>query len=221
MEHTRRFVGQVLGADMHALRVLSLANGVAGVLHTAVLSVAAVGRAFALLNRIQAKSGIKQVDRMLSNAALDLEKLMSRWVKFVVGTTSEFTLALDWTDFHKDDHTTLCAYLVTRHGRAMPLVWRTVNKSSLKDNRTRYETELIETLHRWVPKGTRITLLADRGFGRQPIVELLQIPRSTHLHDHCRPALGRFTPLLHHNACERHRLLRSRPRASSQSTRPS
>jgi hypothetical protein len=41
-----------------------------------------------------------------------------------LGARTEVAIALDWTDFEKDDHTTLCAYLVTRHGRATPLAWK-------------------------------------------------------------------------------------------------
>ena len=64
---TRSFVDEVLGADTHALRVLSLANGVAGVLHSAVLSIHAIGQAYAQVAKVRAKSGIKHVDRLLSN----------------------------------------------------------------------------------------------------------------------------------------------------------
>ena len=41
---------------MHALRVVSLANGVAGVLNAAVLSVHAVGQAYARVAEISFKS---------------------------------------------------------------------------------------------------------------------------------------------------------------------
>jgi hypothetical protein len=48
------------------------------------------------------------------------------------------------TDFDDDDHTTLCVSLITSHGRAAPLVWRTVKKSKLKNRRTGYELEMVE-----------------------------------------------------------------------------
>ena len=50
----------------------------------------------------------------------------------VPAQTEEIVVALDWTDFDDDDHTTLSAYLVTRRGRAMPLVWKTVSHSKLE-----------------------------------------------------------------------------------------
>jgi len=41
----------------------------------------------------------------------------------------------------------------------------TVEKSNLKGNRNRFETEVIEHLHEALPDDVEITLLADRGFG--------------------------------------------------------
>lgn len=121
-------MSRVFGGDLHALRVVSLANGVVGILNAAVLSLAAIGQAYARVANITPKSGVKQVDRMLSNEGLDLSTLMKRWVQFVVGEVESIIVALDWTDFDKDGHTTLAAYMVTTHGRAMPLAWKTVKK---------------------------------------------------------------------------------------------
>ncbi|XXU70185.1 IS4 family transposase [Sorangium sp. So ce1097] len=174
MEHTRAFVDRVFGADLHALRVLSLANGVAGVLNAAVLSIHAIGQAYANVAKITAKSGVKQVDRMLGNDALSLDIVLARWVRFVVGENASILIALDWTDFDKDDHTTLCAYMVTTHGRAMPLAWKTVKKSALRDQRTGHELEMVERLHTWLPENVNITLLADRAFGYQELYALLE-----------------------------------------------
>jgi hypothetical protein len=173
--HTRRFVSRVFGGDLHALRVISLANGVVGVLNAAVLSIAAIGQAYARVANITPKSGVKQVDRMLSNDGLELSTVMQRWVTFIVGTAESIVIALDWTDFEKDDHTTLCAYLVTTHGRAMPLAWMTVKKSELAEQRSHLEEKLIGSLHEWLPKSVRITLLADRGFGNQVLYKVLEL----------------------------------------------
>lgn len=167
---------RLFGNDLHAKRVLSLANGVAGVLQAAVLSVHAIGTAYAKLNRSQPKHGIKQIDRMLSNEDILVEDLTRLWCLFVVGERrDEAIIALDWTDFDDDDHTTLCGYLVTSHGRATPLTWKTIRKSELKGRRTATEYEMVERLHAWLPKETDITLLADRGFGDQKLYALLEL----------------------------------------------
>src|SRR5581483_3130623 len=175
LEHTREFAERVFGEGLHALRVLSLANGVVGVLQAAVLSIHAIGQAYAQVAKITAKSGIKQVDRLLSNSGFVLDTVLRLWVRFVVGDSGEIVIALDWTDFDADDHTTLCAYLATTHGRATPLAWKTVRKSKLKDNRTDQELAMVERLHGWLPENVRVTLLADRAFGYQQLYELLSL----------------------------------------------
>jgi hypothetical protein len=171
--YVQEFADELFGENLHAKRLLSLSNGVVGVLHTATLAIHAIGAAYAVVAQGQAKHGIKQIDRWLSNPAFDLARLWSSWVAFVVGVREEIVIALDWTDFDKDDHTTLCAYLVTRHGRATPLVWKTVLKSTLEGKRTGYEHELIETLHALLRPEIDVTLLADRGFGDQVLYDLL------------------------------------------------
>ena len=45
LQQTRQFTESLFGEDLHALRVLSLANGVVGVLHASVLSIHAIGQA--------------------------------------------------------------------------------------------------------------------------------------------------------------------------------
>jgi len=174
-KYARKFVEQVFGDNMHAARVLSLANGVVGVLHAAVLAIHAIGQAYAKVANIQPKSGVKQVDRLLSNDGIVLTHIQRSWVAFVVGVRKEIVIALDWTDFEKDDHTTLAAYLVTRHGRATPLVWQTVKKSTLEGRRNAYEYELIERLHSYLDEEVAITLLADRGFGDQKLYDYLSL----------------------------------------------
>lgn len=157
------------------MRVLSLANGVAGVLNAAVLSIHAIGQAYARLAHITPKAGVKQMDRMLGNQGIEVAAAMRCWAKYVIGAHPSIIVALDWTDFDDDDHTTLCAYLVTTHGRAMPIAWKTVKKSELADQRTATELSLIDTLHEWLPPSVRITLLADRGFGSQVLYENLAV----------------------------------------------
>ncbi len=156
------------------MRVLSLANGVVGVLHAAVLAIHAIGQAYAKVASIKPKSGVKQVDRLLSNAGIDVSHSLRSWVEFVIGVRKEIVVALDWTDFEKDDHTTLCAYLVTRHGRATPLAWKTVKKSALKGSQKDHEYELIEWLHGAIDEAVEVVLLADRGFGDRRLYDFLE-----------------------------------------------
>ena len=74
-----------------------------------------------------------------------------------------------------DGHSTICASLVTSHGRATPLLWRTVPKALLKDGgRTDEEDALLLRLRAVLPVGVTVTLLADRGFADQALMALLQ-----------------------------------------------
>ena len=171
--HSQQLVEALFEDDLHARRVLSLGNGVAGVLRAATLSVHAIGEGYAEVARTKPRFGVKQVDRFLSNSAIDVTRLTPSWAAFVVGARKQLVVALDWTDFEKDDHTTLAAYVVTTHGRATPLAWKTVKKSTLAGRRNDYEYELIERLHDALPTDIEVTLLADRAFGDQKLYALL------------------------------------------------
>lgn len=173
--HTREIVEEIFIESLHAKRVESLANGVAGALNASMASVRAIGRAYADLQGIQVKSGVKQIDRLLSNTGVDLDETLGAWARFVAGDAEKLVLAMDWTDFEPDDHTTLCIYPVTRHGRAMPFVWQTVKKSKLKGHQTEHEMAMIERLHGYLPKHIEVTLLADRGFGKVELYDLLEL----------------------------------------------
>ena len=100
--------------------------------------------------------------------------VLKPWITFVVGVRKEIVLALDWTDFEKDDHTTLCANPTTRHGRGTPLAWKTVKKSTLKGTRNDHEYHLVELLHEALDADVEVILLADCGFGDHKLYEFLQ-----------------------------------------------
>jgi hypothetical protein len=176
LAHVREFA-HVLFSEVviHAKRVESLANGVAGVLNAAMLTIHAIGQAYAAMAHIEASSGVKQLDRLLSNVGVNLDVLFPAWIRFVVGVRTELIVALDWTEFDDDDHVTLAAYAVTRHGRATPLIWKTYKKSDLEGHRTQWEHDLVEQLHRGIAPNVGITLLADRGFGDQKLYALLAL----------------------------------------------
>jgi hypothetical protein len=173
LEHTRGIVHAIFDPAIHVARVRSIANGVAGVLEASMVSIGAIGRAYACLSQITTKSGIKQVDRLLSNDGVALDEVMPAWVRHVVGDTPSVVVAMDWTDFDDDDHTTLCISLITTHGRATPLVWHTVNKSELQGRRTGHELSLVTKLHQWLSPSTQVEVLGDRAFGYRELYELL------------------------------------------------
>lgn len=89
-----------------------------GVLHAASLCIHVIGRAYGWATDRDGKHGVKQVDRLLTNAKVSPWLLARGWIAMLVGPRQEVLIALDWTDFDKDDHTTLVASLITNHWRA-------------------------------------------------------------------------------------------------------
>ena len=163
------WLNELFAEDMHAKRVMSLGNAVTGVLEAASLSVHAIGRGLALANELEVKSAIKQVDRLLSNAKLSVWELFPSWVHYLLASREEAVVALDWTEFDADGHATIALHLLTSHGRATPLMWKTHDKGTLRAHRNDHEDELLAYFRDIVPSHVRVTLLADRGFGDQAL----------------------------------------------------
>jgi hypothetical protein len=164
-EFVRRYLDGVFGEDLHAKRVMSLANGALGVMTGASLAVSIIGQSLAQARGLLGKHAIKQVDRLLSNPGIVVWDLFSPWVAEVVGSRKTIVVAMDWTDFDADDQATLALSLVTSHGRATPLLWLTVLKDELKNQRNDFEDLCLARLAKLLPQGVAVTILADRGFG--------------------------------------------------------
>ena len=173
-DFVHQFLKRVFIDDLHAKRVLSLANGALGVMTGAALAVSLIGQALAQARGLFAKSAIKQVDRLLSNAGVVPWDLFASWVREVVGERREIVVAMDWTDFDADNQSTLALHLVTRHGRATPLLWLTVDKDGLKNQRNDFEDLCLSRLKALLPEGVAVTILADRGFGDVKLFEFLE-----------------------------------------------
>lgn len=172
-EQIHSFVDGVFGDGLHAKRVLSLALALLGVIHAAHLSVYAIGQGLAQARGTQAKHGVKQVDRLLSNDGISVWHLFASWVPFVLGQRTQAVVNMDWTDFEADDHTTLVVSLVSGHGRSTPLMWMTVQKSVLKGMRNEVEDAVLVRLREVIPPSVKVTVLADRGFADQKLYALL------------------------------------------------
>jgi len=163
------YVSSIFDYDLHAKRVASLADATVGALQGAQLAVGALGRALAVAKELDGKHAIKQVDRFFSNTGVDVWKLFATWEPYVIASRPEVVVALDWTDFDQDDQSTIALYLITKHGRATPLLWKSVVKSELEGWRNEHEDVLLERFAEVVPPGS-----ADRGFGDQALYELLK-----------------------------------------------
>jgi hypothetical protein len=133
-----------------------------------------IGQGLAHSRGLITKHAVKQVDRLLSNRGIKVWEHFAYWVPYVIGPRREILLALDWTEFDHDNHATIVLSMITRHGRATPLLWMSVLKSTLKGRRNDYEDELLLRLKEVLPAGVKVTVLADRGFGDQKLFEFLR-----------------------------------------------
>lgn len=122
-----------------------------------------------------ASVGVFAHNGLVGNTDVVMSRLFKPWVRFLVGPRQSIVVAMDWTEFDKDSQSTICLYLITRHGQPTPLVWRTVGRDTLANHRNRYEDEAIERLHSCLPEAVEVTLLADRGLGDQVRYEHLAL----------------------------------------------
>ena len=151
LSFVRKYLDAIFAEDLHAKRVGSLAGATLGVMLSGSLAVATIGQALAQARGRFTKHATKQVDRLLSNQGIVVWDLFADWVPALVGQRGAIVVAMDWTDFDADDQTTLMLSLVTSHGRATPLVWLTVSKDELKDQRNDYEDTCLSRLAKVLP----------------------------------------------------------------------
>src|SRR3954466_9771095 len=189
-DDVRSFIGELYGLGMHAKRIDALAGATLGTMTAASLAVALIGQALAQARGLKSKHAIKQVDRLLSNEGINVWDSFARWVPHQIGARRDILVAMDWTDFDHDDQATLVLSLVTGHGRAAPLLWLSVWKEDLKNQRNDYEDTCLQRLSELLPPGCRVTILADRGFGDQTLFAfldrlgfgfLIRVPGNIHL----------------------------------------
>jgi hypothetical protein len=172
-KEVRDVLGGLLEQDLHAKRVDSLCNATLGVLHSASLAVCTIGQGLAAARSLKLKHAVKQVDRLLSNPAINVDEILVRWVPYIIGARTAIVVAMDWTDFDADNQATIMLALITDHGRSTPLVWLTVDKDTLKDHRSLYEHRVLVRLAELLPAGIKVCVVADRGFGDQKLYKML------------------------------------------------
>lgn len=168
-----QFLDGLFGGDIHSKRVYSLANATLGVISSASLAVNTIGQGLALARGGMTKHAVKQVDRLLSNPGIELDGLCEHWVPYVIGARDRIAVAMDWTDFDADNQATIMLSLITRHGRTTPLVWMTVQKDTLKNQRNNYEYAVLRRLSAVLPANVKVLIVADRGFGDQKLYRFL------------------------------------------------
>ena len=115
-EEVQAFIAALYEGELHTKRVTALAGATLGVMASASLAVAVIGQALAQARGLVTKHAIKQVDRLLSNAGIDVWDSFARWVPRQIGARRDILVAMDWTDYDRDGQATLVLSLVTTGG---------------------------------------------------------------------------------------------------------
>jgi hypothetical protein len=169
------YVQGLFGCNLHAKRVLSLGFAVIGLLFGGNLSISGIAQGLAKARSLCPKHTTKQIDRFMSNPGINPWSLFHLWVPHVIGSRGRIFVAMDWTEFDKDDQSTLMLSLVLKGGKSIPLIWMTFWKFELKDRRNEIEDCLLNRLKVCLPKSVnKVIILADRGFGDSKLYKFLQ-----------------------------------------------
>ncbi len=174
LTETYGYIDNVFGNELHVKLVESLSHATFGLIKSLSLAIHLIGEGLAQGREMNRKHCIKQVDRLFGNPNLNVWELFEHWVPYVLADRKTAMIAMDWTEFDKDDHSTLMLSLLTTHGRSTPLLWKTFKKSGLKGKRNESEDELLLHLRAIVPENVKVTLIADRGFGDTKLFEMLK-----------------------------------------------
>lgn len=170
-KHKYEEIANVISGNLkekfHHKTILSISNATFGLLNQGKATISKIGEGYANGNGTKIKHGIKQVDGLLSNKKFNIKDSQETITKLLTKNRNKVLIAIDWTDFYKDNQTTLSAKLVTKHGRATPLVWQTYYLDKIKGMKFIHENELLKTLYDYLPKDAEVVILADRGFGSQ------------------------------------------------------
>jgi hypothetical protein len=163
----------VLGLSQLVLRLSqakTLAWIVSGSLQVRQFSLANL--AAELLAETSYKHKLKRLDRFLSNDRIQPAKAYKPFLqKLLRKRKKRLIAALDWTQFGSL-HT--LALVAVFKGRAIPLFWTTVSQAGLYKQQTWREKELLTAFKDGLPKGLKVVLLADRGFGKTDLARHCQ-----------------------------------------------
>ncbi|MBP9722909.1 MAG: hypothetical protein KBD64_07110 [Gammaproteobacteria bacterium] len=150
---------------LHAKRLASLGDAVLGTITSQSLQPSKMGDSLAAAKGLLPKHTRKQVDRLISNNGIDVDICQDKLALLLISNRQRIYVAMDWTVFAKDEQMTITLRLVTTHGRATPLLWRTVSAVGLKGNKNSHVFALLEKLRSLALDNCQVIVLADREFG--------------------------------------------------------
>ena len=129
------YIDAATGGILHKKQVSSIADATLGIMASASLAVAVIGHALAEAKGLKDRHAIKQVGRLLGNKGIDVWELFEFWILDVVGKAKSIVVAIDWTDFDADGQSTIAVHLVGSSGQTTPLIWLSMWKDELKNQR--------------------------------------------------------------------------------------
>jgi len=152
-------------------RAKTLAWIVAGVAAVRQLTLPEI--ATALAGPTTLKHRIKRLSRFLANDGIDPQVAFSPFIRQLIAGRKRkpLVLALDWTQFRKI-HT--LALVGVFGGRGVPLLWHSVGEFGLYKRQSEIEKRMLSHLASLLPKGCRVVILADRGFGKTDLARHCQ-----------------------------------------------
>ncbi|MGB9920680.1 MAG: IS4 family transposase [Moorellales bacterium] len=149
----------------------TLAAAVFGLMKSRRIGIAAIARG--IPGPVASKHRIKLVDRFLGNERVVIDNAVIPLINWLCATRKRLFVALDWTDLHDGVHQVLFASVIAGT-RALPVLWRVVEKQNPQLSQNQEEERLLERLKRLIPLGTEVIVLADRGFGRVELFKRLE-----------------------------------------------
>jgi hypothetical protein len=164
------WVVSVCAGCLRLSQAKTLAALVASAMRVERASLANIGRG--IVGR--AKHQIKRCWRFCDNDRVEAADAMRGVVKKVLRRRKKpLVVAVDWVDIK--GFQTLMAAAVMR-GRSVPLCWASCEGHVYDGHRSRnaFEESLLLVLASMLPAGQRVTLLADRGFGRTELARFCQ-----------------------------------------------
>jgi hypothetical protein len=93
----------------------------------------------------------------------------------VVGERAEIFVNFDWTEFEDSDQSMVVLGMQTGHGRSTPMVWKTVTRSQLRDQRNEHKDDLLVLLAAHLLGEVGVTVVEDQGFGDSKLYRFLTV----------------------------------------------
>jgi len=138
----------------------------------------------------QIRDRLKRLSRFVGNTSVQIEETGRHLLQWLIGRQGPLlplVVLMDWTEEH-DQFVLL--FSVKWRKRSLPFYWYSAGKKEFYRSQNSIEYTAIRLIQSWVPEGQRMTLIADRGFARSRLFQMLKklgidfivrIPKTTHL----------------------------------------